>query len=92
MAAKTIPTEDGPHKIAITISARASNPGKSANIFSEYLFGFEAYDNFFKCIPDLITVEVSDDGIGMADPYSFLNCFSTTKSVGIAFAAEGEYP
>eukprot|EP01035_Chromulina_nebulosa_P026408 gene26408-34568_t len=63
VAAKTIPTEDGPHKIAITISARASNP-------------------------DLITVEVSDDGIGMADPYSFLNCFSTTKSVGIAFAAE----
>lgn len=34
MAAKTFPTEDGQHKIAITISARASNPGKSANILS----------------------------------------------------------
>lgn len=88
MAAKTIPTEDGPHKIAITISARASNPGKSANILS----GLRLMIIIFQCIPDLITVEVSDDGIGMADPYSFLNCFSTTKSVGIAFASEGEYP
>ena len=36
VAAKTFPTGDGSHKIAITISARASNPGNS-----EFLLGFE---------------------------------------------------